>query len=71
MEVVSDIHRNHSDMAKFASLEDPGFISICRGLERFFSDLQGTRESRKLRKCLFCLSLIFHHLVSRRFNTMD
>lgn len=47
MEVVSDIHANHSSMTKFESLQDPGFIGVCRGLQRFIPDRQSIKENRE------------------------
>jgi len=45
------IHANHSDMTKFASEADPGFVSVCGRLKTWIDELQkkkeGTTEAQK------------------------
>ena len=48
MEIVSDIHADHSNMTKFTEMRDPGFVSVCGALGRWaeeIKDLQGDRKT--------------------------
>jgi hypothetical protein len=50
MEIVSDIAANHRDMAKFGSVNDPGFTSIMTTLLRWRSLSNSDTEKRKLQE---------------------
>lgn len=34
MEIISDIHADHSNMTKFTGMEEAGFLSLCGTLDR-------------------------------------
>ena len=47
MEIVSDIHADHSNMTKFTGMEDAGFLSLCNALDRWFQECRNVRGGCK------------------------
>ena len=47
MEIVSDIHADHSNMTKFTGMEDAGFLSLCSALDRWFQECRNARGGCK------------------------
>ncbi|KAJ5646829.1 hypothetical protein N7490_003201 [Penicillium lividum] len=71
------IHRNHMDMTKFTSAEDPGFIAICGELSRWIRD-NGVAKRRDTISSLDDSSQHKQHITTsqygdnnRQYNLLD